>query len=54
LPTVYNAVIGDHVDPTWDSPEAGDATPFFADDHTHLNQAGHDLTAEALSSLGVD
>jgi lysophospholipase L1-like esterase len=93
LPTVYNAVIGDHVDPTWDSPEAvgpsvrgnaafaqvqcrlaadhggrcaqmlplmngpdglADAAPFLADDHTHLNQAGHDLTAGALVELGLD
>jgi lysophospholipase L1-like esterase len=92
LPTVYNAVIGDHVDPTWDSPEAvapsvrgnaafaevqcalagdhgglcaemlplmngpdalGDAAPYLADDHTHLNQAGHDLTADALADLGA-
>ena len=92
LPTVYNAVIGDHVDPGWDSPEAigpsvrgnaafaaaqckaarkhggrcaemqplmngpdgrADAVAYLAD-HTHLNQAGHTLTADALAELGFD
>jgi lysophospholipase L1-like esterase len=87
--TVYNAVIGDHGDPGWDSPAAvapsikgnaafarvqcriaekyggrcadmlhamngpqgtRDAAPYLAD-HTHMNQAGHRLTAQVLSQL---
>jgi lysophospholipase L1-like esterase len=29
-----------------------DAAPFLVDDHTHLNQSGHERVAETLSALG--
>ena len=31
-----------------------DAAPFLIDDHTHLNQAGHQAIADALTALGFD
>jgi lysophospholipase L1-like esterase len=88
---VYNSTIGDHVDPSWDSPEAvepsikgnaafvavqrgttdahggvfvnmlkrmngplgrHEAAKYLADDYTHLNQRGHQLTARALAQSG--
>jgi lysophospholipase L1-like esterase len=88
---VYNSVIGDYVDPSWDSPHAvapsivgnaamvaaqrdaaerhggafvdmgkrmngpqgrDEAGKYLAADYTHLNQLGHELTAQALTQSG--